>query len=152
MRAYTLGEWGVSGEDPGLIQDIAKAINGQYSAIACYEKLARLAPTEEERRQIMEIRQDETNHYREFYQIYVRLTGQQPQIAVEPCPDDYKEGLEFALKDEQNTVDFYLEIADKARDPAIKKAFTRAAQDEQNHAVWFLYFWTNHCRCRCKQP
>jgi rubrerythrin len=151
MCAYTLGEWGSSGEDPTLIQDIAKAISGQYNAISCYEKLARLAPTEEERRQIMEIRQDEINHYREFCQIYIRLTGKQPQITAEPCPDDYQEGLEFALKDEQKTVDFYLDIADKTRDPAIKKVFTRAAHDEQNHAVWFLYFWTKHGRCRCKQ-
>jgi rubrerythrin len=66
MRTYTLGEWEDSGEDPVLIQDIAKAISGQYNAIACYEKLARLTPTEEERRQIMEIRQDEISHYREF--------------------------------------------------------------------------------------
>ncbi|PTX54996.1 rubrerythrin [Melghirimyces profundicolus] len=153
LWARTSQEGGASGEKPDLIQDIAKAISGQINAIACYEKLARLAPTEEERRQIMEIRQDEINHYREFTRIHVRLTGQQPrQVTPEPCPDDYKEALEFALKDEQETVDFYLDIADKTKDPAIQKVFTRAAHDEQNHAVWFLYFWTKRRRCRCNHP
>ncbi|OYD07298.1 rubrerythrin family protein [Paludifilum halophilum] len=124
------------------MRDIARAISGQYNAITCYEKLIRLSPKEDERKQIMEIRQDEINHYHEFTRIYVRLTGQSPRIKKEECPDDYKKGLEFALKDEQQTVDFYLDIADKARNPAVKSAFIRAAQDEQNHAVWFLYFWT----------
>lgn len=43
-------------------------------------------------------RQVEINHYREFNWIYIRPTGQIPQITAEPCSDDYKEGLEFALK------------------------------------------------------
>lgn len=152
MQAYTLGEWRGFKENPDLIRSIAKAINGQYNAVICYEKLSQLAPTEEEKRQIKEIRQDEINHYRKFSQIYIRLTGKQPQTTVISCPDDYKEGLKFALKDEQETVDFYLDIADKARNPVIKNTFTRAAHDEQNHAVWFLYFWTKHnlFKCRCK--
>jgi len=50
--------------------------------------------------------------------------------------------LEFALQDEQKTVDFYMEIADDSTNQFIKDAFKRAAVDEQNHAVWFLYFYT----------
>jgi rubrerythrin len=128
-----------------LTQDIAKAINGQYSAIACYTKLAEMAPTNEERKQILEIRKDEIDHYQVFSQIYVAMTGIQlsPQI-TETCPSVYKEGLMFALKDEQNTVDFYLDIADKSQDPFISEKFKRAAADEQNHAVWFLFFYTKH--------
>ena len=44
-----------------------------------------------------------------------------------------------AFKDEQETVDFYLDLADQTQDQSIKKVFQRAAADEQNHAVWFLY-------------
>lgn len=129
-----------------LVQDISKAINGQYSAIACYTKLAEMAPTEEERKQILEIRQDEIRHYQEFYQIYVAMTGTRPTPQrTETCPVSYREGLQFALKDEQNTVDFYHNIAEKAHDAHIKKKFERAAADEQNHAVWFLYYYTKLC-------
>lgn len=132
-----------------LSQEISKAINGQYSAIACYTKLAEMAPTEEERKQILEIRKDEVAHFQVFSQIYVAITGAQPTPQItEACPSSYMAGLQSSLKDEQNTVDFYLDIAEKAQDLYIKEKFKRAAADEQNHAVWFLYYYTKHC---CKR-
>ncbi|AIE58854.1 MULTISPECIES: ferritin-like domain-containing protein [Bacillaceae] len=124
-----------------LVKDIEKAINGEYSAIQCYEKLANLAPSSKERNQILEIRQDEIRHFQQFTQIYVSLTGRQPKYKlIEECPNTYKEGLEFAFLDEQETVDFYLDISEQTSDPYIKGVFHRASADEQNHAVWFLYY------------
>jgi rubrerythrin len=126
-----------------LASDIEKAINGEYSAINCYAKLANLASKENERKQILEIRQDEINNFQQFTQIYTSLTGRQPQpTIIEECPDLYRNGLEFALQDEQQTVDFYLNIADETNNPYIKEVFRRAAADEQNHAVWFLYYFS----------
>ncbi|WP_042462617.1 ferritin family protein [Neobacillus dielmonensis] len=125
-----------------FISDIEQAINGEYSAIDCYAKLANLAGNKQEREQILEIRQDEIKHYHHFVQIYQNLTGRQPQPKIiEDCPNTYLAGLEFALQDEQKTVDFYLDISDKSTDPYIKEAFQRAAKDEQSHAVWFLYYY-----------
>ncbi|MDF0728149.1 ferritin-like domain-containing protein [Cytobacillus sp. S13-E01] len=127
------------------IKKIEAAINGEYSAIQCYANLARSAPTAQERKRIHEIRKDEMNHFNAFVQIYVKLTGSQPQYKItEECPENYIDGLEFSLKNEQNTVDFYLDIADEASDQFIKEVFRRAAIDEQNHAVWFLYFFTKN--------
>lgn len=127
-----------------LIKDIEKAINDEYSAIQCYEKIAQLARTEKEKKQILEIREDEQKHYKQFVQIYTQLTGKQPQPKVtEDCPNSYRKGIEFALRDEQHTVDFYLDISDESKHPFIKEVFRRAAADEQNHAVWFLYFLVN---------
>ncbi|RSD26144.1 ferritin-like domain-containing protein [Mesobacillus subterraneus] len=125
-----------------LINDVAKAINGEYSATVCYAKLAAMAPNSEQRNQINEILNDEKRHLQQFTQIYTALTGRQPQMQItEECADTYLEGLEASLKDEQETTDFYLDIADEAADPMIKEVFRRAAHDEQNHAVWFLYFY-----------
>lgn len=131
-----------------LVPDIEKAINGEYSAIACYQKLIGAAPSNEEKEVIGEIRKDEIKHFREFCRIYTTITGGtfRPRI-IEECPADYQEGLRAAFKDEQETVDFYREIADKAKDPFIRKPFRRAAADEQHHAVWFSFFYFNH-RCR----
>ncbi|MGP4082736.1 ferritin-like domain-containing protein [Pseudalkalibacillus sp. R45] len=130
-------------ESTSLIEDLRKAINGEYSAIQCYEKLAKNAPTKAEREQILEIRQDEINHFQTFSQIYVSLTGQQPKPEItEECPDDYRKGVRASFVDEQETTDFYLDIADKARTPYIRHVFKRASADEQNHAVWFLSFLT----------
>lgn len=127
-----------------LINDIQKAINGEYGAIGCYEQLSRMAKTQFEKDQILEIRQDEIRHFEEFSRIYRELTGRQPIAeSIEKCPDQYKEGVESAFRDEQETVDFYLDIANKSHNPVIKETFRRASADEQNHAVWFLYFLFN---------
>ncbi|XRG79423.1 ferritin-like domain-containing protein [Rossellomorea sp. GAMAL-10_SWC] len=131
--------------DQKLMNEIEKAINGEYSAISCYTKLANMAKDKNERKIILEIKEDEIKHYNQFVSIYTSLTGRQPQANIsENCPNTYIDGLEFALKDEQETVDFYLSISDGTSNQFIKHAFNRAAKDEQNHAVWFLYFFTKN--------
>lgn len=143
---YTFNPYGYDGyfriqNDQSLVKDVEKAINGEYSAIACYNKLADLAPTQQARQQIYEIRQDEIRHYEAFSNIYKQLTGKQPSPKItEPCPDQYMDGIEAAFVDEQKTTDFYYEIERKAQDLSIKETFRQAGADEQNHAVWFLYF------------
>ncbi|WP_445509225.1 ferritin-like domain-containing protein, partial [Rossellomorea marisflavi] len=49
--------------DTQLIHDIQTAIHAEYSALTCYEKLAKLAPVKEERDKILEIQKDETRHF-----------------------------------------------------------------------------------------
>ncbi len=125
-----------------LVKQTQVAINGEYSAIKCYEKLARLAPTDEERKQILEIREDEIKHFKQLVLLYTGITGRDPKPKqTEPCQDSYIKGLEAALKDEQHTVDFYLSVADQTVNPEAKRIFSRAAKDEQQHAVWFLYYY-----------
>lgn len=127
--------------DIHLVNDIQKAINAEYSAVTCYKKLAKMAPTKEEKNKILEILKDEKRHLEEFNRIYKHLTGKDATFQIiEECPHKYTAGIEFAFKDEQEAVDFYLDIADKAQEPIIKERFQRAAADEQNHAVWFLSF------------
>jgi len=131
--------------DTSLVNDIQKAINGEYSAVKCYEQLAQMAPAQMERKQIMEILQDEKRHLKEFSSIYTYLTGKNPVPQItEECLDTYKKGIDVAFIDEQKTVDFYLDIANKSTNMYIKEIFKRAAADEQNHAVWFLYFLTTN--------
>lgn len=66
--------------DTQLLKDIQKAINGEYSAIACYKKLASMTPTQDERDKILEIQKDEKRHLDEFSKIYTFLTGRQQLI------------------------------------------------------------------------
>lgn len=101
-------------QENNLVSDIIKAINGEYSAVVCYEQIASIAPTQEERDQIFEIRKDEIRHLRVFSEIYISLTGRQPTTKItEPCPMDYRAAVLSAFKDEQETTDFYLDIAEK---------------------------------------
>ncbi|UAL48439.1 ferritin-like domain-containing protein [Sutcliffiella horikoshii] len=143
MNGYYYPYYTRAPQDENLIESISRAINGEYSAIACYEKLAQMAPDAETQKRITEIREDEIKHYNTFSQIYQSLTGKPatPEISEE-CKDNYQEGLVASLKDEQETVEFYLDIADSTQNPYIRRVFKRAAADEQNHAVWFLYFYT----------
>jgi rubrerythrin len=128
-----------------IVTDISKAINGEYSAIYCYEQLANQAPNTEIKKQILEIRDDEIRHYRVFSQTYTSLTGKQPSPQItEECPPGFRSGILAAFKDEQKTTDFYNEIARKTSQMYIKEQFREAASDEQNHAVWFLYFMNYH--------
>ena len=128
-----------------LVKQVQIAINGEYSAIKCYEKLAKLASTEEERKRILEIRQDEINHFKQFVHLYTGLTGVDPKPKqTDTCEDSYVRGLEAALKDEQQTVDLYLRVADETINPAARELFNRAAKDEQQHAVWFLYYYVKN--------
>ncbi|MGE6539344.1 ferritin-like domain-containing protein [Bacillus luti] len=139
---YNLNDYDWYRQNDKLINDIEKAINGEYSAINCYAKLANMAPNGTERNQILEIRNDEIRHFHHFVQMYTNLTGRQPKPQItEGCPDTYLQGLEFAIQDEQKTVDFYLEIADETSDASMKDLLRRIAADEQNHAVWFLYYF-----------
>lgn len=128
-----------------LIANIDKAINGEYRAIHCYQQLADLISNAEIKNRILEIRKDELRHLQLFSHIYVSLTGMAPRPRMtEPCSPDRRSGLPASFKDEQETVDFYHQIARDSNNPIVKEAFTQAAADEQNHAVWFLYFMNHH--------
>ncbi|MGD8400694.1 MAG: ferritin-like domain-containing protein [Bacillota bacterium] len=131
-----------------FMNDLVKSLNGEYAAIICYERLAKQAPSAEEKKRILEIRRDEIKHFKGFNNIYLTLTGRKfkPQIG-EDCPQDYLAGIGESFKDEQETVDFYHEIADKVSDPYLKSQFRRFAADEQNHAVWFSHFYFKNCCC-----
>lgn len=143
MNPYTNYYDALNRQSNKLVSDVQKAIDGEYSAINCYAKHANLARNEMEKNRILEIRNDEIKHYQQFQQIYTSLTGTQYNGKItEECPNTYLAGLEFSLQDEQKTVDFYHEIADDTSNQFIKEAFRRAAADEQNHAVWFLYFFS----------
>lgn len=118
--------------DIQLLTEIAKAINGEYSAIICYEQVAKLAPTEEARKQILEIRQDEIRHYQTFSHIYVTLTGKQhtPQM-IEQCKATYTEGLRASFKDEQPEPSNYgAKGALQASALTLSSMLTYALQDE----------------------
>ncbi|WP_312093838.1 ferritin family protein [Niallia sp.] len=124
-----------------VLFQISKAIDGEYAAIACYQKLKNLAPTKKEKAIITEIRKDEIRHYNTFSKLYTQISGKKHTPTIkEKCPEDYRKGIDFAFNDEQETVDLYLDIAYHTDNAEIKELFLRAAHDEQNHAVWFLYF------------
>lgn len=142
MYYYDENEWN---RQQTLNSKILKAINDENEAVHCYAEIAKMAPSNKVREVIEEIRQDEIRHFNTFSNIYVQLTGTQPQITKQPmCANQYVKAIDDAFHDEQITVDFYHSIANETANATVRSAFRRAAEDEQNHAVWFLYFLTKH--------
>ncbi|WP_336045966.1 ferritin-like domain-containing protein [Solibacillus ferritrahens] len=128
-----------------IVMNLTKALEGEYNAIRFYEHLAQLAPNDEIKKRILEIRKDEMRHYHGFSYIFTCLTGQQPSPRIsEPLPTDLKQGIITAFHDEQEAVEFYHRVARETNIPYISHQFRSNAADEQNHAVWFLYFMNHH--------
>ncbi|MBY8912561.1 ferritin-like domain-containing protein [Bacillus sp. YC2] len=139
-------------DDSVLIKDLVKSINGEYSAVICYSILAEKAPTAEIRKQIEHIREEEVRHLHAFSSLYASITGKHlTPKQTEHCPRSYKDGLKAAFFDEQRTADFYLHAADRSSNLEAKQLFARTAQDEQRHAVWFLYDMI-HLPCHHHHP
>lgn len=126
---------------PTMVTNLTNAINGEFNAIHFYEALAKLAPTEAIRKRILEIRRDEMRHFQSFVYAFMQLTGRSPSPEVtETMPSSYKAGIRAAFFDEQEAVEFYHRAARGATIPYVSQLFTSASMDEQNHAVWFLFF------------
>lgn len=124
-----------------LTDQLTKAINGEFTAIHCYEKLADLAPSADVKKRILAIREDELCHFEAFSALYHALTGSAPSPKMnETCPRTFKQGVLSAFRDEQETSEFYRQVAESTHLPYVKRVFNRAAADEQRHAVWFLSF------------
>ncbi|MFJ7826562.1 ferritin-like domain-containing protein [Psychrobacillus sp. NPDC096623] len=126
-----------------LLADLTKTINSEFTAIHCYEQLASIAPSEEVKNRILEIRKDEMRHFQTFSSIYLSLTGMHPSPQItEQCPTNFQNGVISSFNDEQEAVDFYHEVARKH--PIVMDVYNQIAADEQNHAVWFLFFKVNN--------
>lgn len=124
-----------------VLNDLTKAMDGEHEAICFYEMLANMAPNASIKNRILEIRKDEIRHFQTFEHIYFCLTGCHYYPQTQPaCPKNFLQGIDKAFHDEQETVDFYHSVARKVQEPCISHTFSEAASDEQNHAVWFLYF------------
>lgn len=134
----------IASTPPTLLTYLTTAINGEFTAIHFYEELAKLAPNEETERRILEIRQDEMRHFEAFAHAYMSLTGlpPSPEITAD-MPTSFKAGVRHSFLDEQETTEFYHRAARESQIAYVSHLFNTASMDEQNHAVWFLYFLTS---------
>ncbi|MBU9713439.1 ferritin-like domain-containing protein [Evansella tamaricis] len=140
---YSSTNQSMNGDMNQFLLDLQYAMDGEYSAIQCYEKMAGQASNKKEMDQILEIRDDEFRHYEQFSQIYTSLTGQQysPELN-ETCPENYRIALLKAFENEQKAVDFYLDMSERAPQGYIRRILRKVAAEEQNHAIWFLSYLT----------
>ncbi|MDP4083632.1 MAG: ferritin-like domain-containing protein [Bacillota bacterium] len=121
-----------------LLKDISKAVNDEFQAIQYYTRLAELAPNKQYRQTILAIRQDEIKHFHWFSKGYVDMSGKYPPIELGVAlPSSFKRGVRESIKDEQETVPFYRNLAAQIADQQLKERFQMAADDEERHAQIF---------------
>jgi len=130
--------------DMNLINDVSNAIILEVLAYNFYQRLAELAPNEQDRQTILRIQRDEQKHYHWFSMILRRMGGQQPTIPAVVLPLNFEEGVRTAIKDELEAAAFYQDIAYRAEDiHPIQMHFMHASHDEQRHATWFQNMMMN---------
>ena len=123
-----------------LIDEIAKAVNGEYQAIRRYSRMLELAPNPSLQAIIKDIRRDEKKHFQRFSAIYAAWTGgKQVPLQKNHVPSTFEEGVNESIVEEQKDVIFYQDVSKMTRIPYIQRSFLDASYDERRHANWFIY-------------
>lgn len=129
-------------------KQLTEAMKGESEARLYYERLIRMAPNKEEAEIISNILEDELKHFKNFKELYKKLTGCEPVLLQLKCPTftNYIEGIEKAILDELEAYDFYRDIYLSTRDPYVRDIFFEALTDENEHAAHLNYLFTkNKC-------
>jgi rubrerythrin len=123
-----------------FINDLTASIKGQREAIAFYQSLAQLAPSEFARNQVEFALRDEQTHNQMLTQLYLHLTGTQPRVNPQPkLPTNFIAGLTQALNDELAAADTYKRMYLNANQVQIRDIFFDIMNDEHEHATRFAY-------------
>lgn len=128
-----------------VINALAEAIYTEKEAIALLNQLTVLAPTHKEHNQLTVMRQEENRHLHQFTTAYYELISHYPEVNDKgDCSILYRQGIQQLIEAKQNNVSFYLDVGDwlNKQDPILAQVFKRAAADEQQHAIWLVYFLT----------
>ncbi len=119
------------------LQLIGNALGGERSDEQFYSYLVSVAPTEEARKLISSIRDDEIKHNKMFRTVYYQLTGKiLPYGEEEPFvqPQSYCEGLKRALLGELSAVERYRQILFAMENRVYINMVTEIITDELRHS------------------
>ncbi len=121
-----------------LIKNVHKAIVDEATAANFYARLLKEAPNELHKEFIQHAYEDELDHLQAFTQLYIHLTGRQPEYQMKQTQySNYKEGILLALKGELEATEFYRDVQLSTTDPLIRDTFYLAMVDEIEHGTQF---------------
>ncbi|WP_280770926.1 ferritin-like domain-containing protein [Salipaludibacillus daqingensis] len=125
-----------------FLNELKETINQKYSAKHRYQQLIHDS-NNHQTEVIATIMEDENKHYEQLSDMYQHLTGRKPDpVIFNDWFKNSEEDFSDLFKAEQKNVKLYLNLSTKAPTPLFRRQFERAAAEEQNHAVWFLYLLT----------
>ncbi len=126
---------------------IRRAVSGEQNDRRFYEYLISVAPTQEEKNIIAEIRDDELGHFDLFRRIYKDITGKYPvPLGKEEFkePESYLEGIRQALFGELKAVELYRQIYYGLRTREHRDILFEIITDELKHADKWNYLYTKN--------
>lgn len=114
-----------------VVEAIYAGIKREASAIALYNQLANLSPNEQHRKNFIQILETKTSQINQFANLYVSLTGKQPQYQIDEVSfNNYQDGLKKAHDAGIENYDAYRQYSALSQNPVIQNAFLRASCDE----------------------
>lgn len=131
---------------------IKEAVSGEKEDELFYNYLISVAPTEEEKKIIASIRDDEKKHNMMFRKIYKDLTGMDVEVEEEgefEKPSSYLEGIKRALFGELKAVEKYRVIRQGLPNRYYRDMLFEIITDELKHGSLYNYLYTeNHMKMR----
>ncbi|MCR4435866.1 MAG: ferritin-like domain-containing protein [Clostridiales bacterium] len=133
----------------GALQLIHGAVAGEREDELFYDYLISIAPSEEDKKIISSIRDDERKHFKLFRQIYLELTGQMLPPAQDTefeRPKSYCAGIQKALFGELGAVERYRKILFALQDRRQINMLTEIITDEIKHSSKYNFLYSrNQC-------
>lgn len=112
------------------------SIQREASAINLYERLAQTAHNQDHRNHILYALEGKKNHLKNFMEIYISLSGVQPEFRIDPvafyC---YKDGLRIAYETESEDSHTYQNLCQRSEHPFIQQVFIQACAEKKESAV-----------------
>lgn len=135
--------------DPNLLkkslEGIKAAVQGEKEDELFYDYLISVAPTNDEKKIIESIRDDERYHNKTFKQIYNNITGIDVLISSHEefvKPVSYIEGIKKALFGELGAVERYREIRRGLPSTMYRDILFNIITDEIKHSAKYNYLFT----------
>ncbi|TCZ77095.1 ferritin-like domain-containing protein [Paenibacillus albiflavus] len=127
---------------------ILQSISGERSDELFYQQLIQLAPTENEKKIIAGIRDDERKHNQMFRNIYQQLTCTIPNVSESmeeqgETVTNYLEGIEKALFGELKAFEKYRTIFFNIQ-PQFRDMIFEIMTDEIKHASYYNYLFAKN--------
>ncbi len=131
------------GDCQKVFDAILKSIKREATAIDFYSRLLKVAPSVQAKEAVLHALEDEKIHLRDFTNLYVRMTGKQPNYQIIPVKfSTFKEGLRLAYRDELEAYEFYRDIYLMTQNITIRDVYLRGFTDEIEHATRFGFLLT----------
>lgn len=127
------------------LQLMKDAVSGEREDELFYDYLISVAPTDEARKIITGIRDDERKHNKLFRMVYKQLTGKTLPPPEQPTfekPRSYCAGVKKALRGELGAVERYRKILFSMQDRVYMNILIEIITDELKHASLYNLLYT----------